>query len=243
MIKKFIHQFASPKTYLFQVNRAYKYIFYFSLSVYIFSLIWGILFTQEDFVQGNSFRIIYLHVPASFFSQSIYGAMAVASVTYLIWRVKLAAYLIIAMAPIGALVTFLALFSGSVWGIPTWGTWWQWDARITSTMILFIMYLGLISLHNSFSNHEKADKLLSWLVIVGFVNIPIIKKSVDWWSTLHQSASITLTDKPTIDPSMFYPLIGSIIGFFGIVTCLIIISSKVQIFKREKNKSWIKDYV
>ena len=243
MIKKFIHQFASPKTYLFQVNRAYKYIFYFSLSVYIFSLIWGILFTQEDFVQGNSFRIIYLHVPASFFSQSIYGAMAVASVTYLIWRVKLAAYLIIAMAPIGALITFLALFSGSVWGIPTWGTWWQWDARITSTLILFIMYLGLISLHNSFSNHEKADKLLSWLVIVGFVNIPIIKKSVDWWSTLHQSASITLTDKPTIDPSMFYPLIGSIIGFFGIVTCLIIISSKVQIFKREKNKSWIQDYV
>ena len=243
MIKKFIHQFASPKTYLFQINRIYKYIFYFSLFVYIFSLVWGILFTQEDFVQGNSFRIIYLHVPASFLSQSIYAAMAISSVIYLIWRVKLSAYLILAMAPIGALVTFLALFSGSVWGIPTWGTWWQWDARITSTLILFIMYLGLISLHNSFSNHEKADKLLSWLVIVGFVNIPIIKKSVDWWSTLHQSASITLTDKPTIDPSMLYPLIGSIIGFFGIVICLIIISSKVQIFKREKTKSWIKDYV
>tara|TARA_Y100000746_G_scaffold18993_1_gene14788 strand:- start:1980 stop:2711 length:732 start_codon:yes stop_codon:yes gene_type:complete len=243
VIKKFIHQFASPKTYLFQVNRMYKYIFYFSLFVYIFSLVWGVLFTQEDFVQGNSFRIIYLHVPASFLSQSIYAAMAISSVIYLIWRVKLSAYLILAMAPIGALVTFLALFSGSVWGIPTWGTWWQWDARITSTLILFIMYLGLISLHNSFSNHEKADKLLSWLVIVGFVNIPIIKKSVDWWSTLHQSASITLTDKPTIDPSMLYPLIGSIIGFFGIVICLIIISSKVQIFKREKTKSWIKDYV
>jgi len=243
VIKKFIHQFASPKTYLFQVNRMYKYIFYFSLFVYIFSLVWGVLFTQEDFVQGNSFRIIYLHVPASFLSQSIYAAMAISSVIYLIWRVKLSAYLILAMAPIGALVTFLALFSGSVWGIPTWGTWWQWDARITSTLILFIMYLGLISLHNSFSNHEKADKLLSWLVIVGFVNIPIIKKSVDWWSTLHQSASITLTDKPTIDPSMLYPLIGSIIGFFGIVICLIIISSKIQIFKREKTKSWIKDYV
>ena len=243
MIKKFIHQFASPKTYLFQVNRAYKYIFCFSLVVYIFSLVWGILFTQEDYVQGNSFRIIYIHVPASFFSQSIYAAMAIASVTYLIWRVKLAAYLIVAMAPIGALVTFIALFSGSVWGIPTWGTWWQWDARITSTLILLIMYLGLMSLHSSFSNHDKADKLLSWLVIVGFVNIPIIKKSVDWWSTLHQSASITLTDKPTIDASMLYPLIGSIIGFFGIITCLIIISSKVQIFRREKNKSWIKDYV
>ena len=204
---------------------------------------WGLLFTSEDLVQGNSYRIIYLHVPASFLSQSLYAAMAIASVIYLVWRVKLAAYLIISIAPIGAMVTFIALFSGSVWGIPTWGTWWQWDARITSTLILFIMYLGLISLHASFSNYEKADKLLSWLVIVGFVNIPIIKKSVDWWSTLHQSASITLTDKPSIDPSMLYPLIGSIIGFFGLIICLVILSSSVQILKRESTKSWLKDYV
>ena len=243
MIKKFIHQFASPKTYLFQVNKFYNYIFYTSISIYVLSITWGLLFVPEDFVQGNSFRIIYLHVPASFLSQSLYAAMAIASVTYLIWRVKLAAYLIIAIAPIGAMVTFIALSSGSIWGIPTWGTWWQWDARITSTLILFIMYLGLISLHGSFSNHEKADKLLSWLVIVGFVNIPIIKKSVDWWSTLHQSASITLTNKPSIDPSMLYPLIGSTIGFFGLIICLVIISSKVQIIKRESTKSWIKDYV
>ena len=243
MIKEFIHQFASPKTYLFQVNKFYNYIFYTSISIYVLSITWGLLFVPEDFVQGNSFRIIYLHVPASFLSQSLYAAMAIASVTYLIWRVKLAAYLIIAIAPIGAMVTFIALSSGSIWGIPTWGTWWQWDARITSTLILFIMYLGLISLHGSFSNYEKADKLLSWLVIVGFVNIPIIKKSVDWWSTLHQSASITLTNKPSIDPSMLYPLIGSTIGFFGLIICLVIISSKVQIIKRESTKSWIKDYV
>ena len=127
--------------------------------------------------------------------------MAVASVTYLVWRVKLAAYLIIAIAPIGAMTTFIALISGSIWGIPTWGTWWQWDARITSTLILFIMYLGLISLHNSFSNFEKADKLTSWLVIIGAVNIPIIKKSVDWWSTLHQPASIKITGTSTIHSS------------------------------------------
>jgi len=243
VIKRFIHQFASPKTYLFQVNKAYRYIFYISLIIYSFSLTWGLLFTPEDFVQGNSYRIIYLHVPASFISQSLYAVMAIASIAYLIWRVKLAAYFIIAIAPIGAMTTFMALISGSIWGIPTWGTWWQWDARITSTLILFIMYLGLISLHNSFSNYEKADKLLSWLVIVGFVNIPIIKKSVDWWSTLHQSASITLTDKPSIDLSMLYPLIGCIIGFFGLIICLVILSSKYQIFKRERKKSWVKDYV
>ena len=243
MIKKFIHQFASPKTYLYQVDRFYSYIFLISLITYTISITWGLLYTPEDFVQGNSYRIIYLHVPASFLSQSLYIAMAISSVTYLIWRVKLAAYLVIAIAPIVAMTTFIALISGSIWGIPTWGTWWQWDARITSTLILFIMYLGLISLHNSFSNHEKADKLLSWLVIVGAINIPIIKKSVDWWSTLHQSASITLTDKPSIDPVMLYPLIGSITGFFGLVICLVLLSSKYQIFIREKNKSWVKDYV
>ena len=225
------------------MNKVYRYILYISLIIYSFSLTWGFLFTPEDFVQGNSYRIIYLHVPASFISQSLYAIMAIASITYLIWRVKLAAYFIIAIAPIGAMTTFIALISGSIWGIPTWGTWWQWDARITSTLILFIMYLGLISLHNSFSNYEKADKLLSWLVIVGFVNIPIIKKSVDWWSTLHQSASITLTDKPSIDPSMLYPLIGCIIGFFGLIICLVILSSKYQIFKRERKKSWVKEYV
>jgi len=243
VIKKFIHQFASPKTYLFQINRFYKYIFYLSLAIYIFSIIWGLFFTLEDKVQGNSYRIIFLHVPAAFLSQTLYVAMAVASVTYLVWRVKLAAYLIVAIAPIGAMLTFIALSSGSIWGIPTWGTWWQWDARMTSTLILFIMYLGLISLHSSFNNQEKADKLLSWLVIVGSVNIPIIKKSVEWWSTLHQTSSDKFGENSNIDPSMLYPLIGSVIGFFGLIVCLVIISSKVQIIKRESAKSWVKDYV
>ena len=243
MIKKFIHQFASPKTYLYQVSRAYPYILFVSLFIYIFSIFWGLFLTPEDFVQGNSYRIIYLHVPASFISQSLYAGMAFASAIFLVWKVKLSAYLIKSIAPIGAITTFIALVSGSIWGIPTWGTWWAWDARIVSTLILFIMYLGLISLHDSFTNYDKADKFLAILVLVGSVNIPIIKMSVEWWSTLHQSASITITEKPAIDPSMLYPLFGSIIGFTGIVICLVILSSKLQILIREKNKSWVKDYV
>jgi heme exporter protein C len=243
VIKKFIHQFASPKTYLYQVSRAYPYILFVSLFIYIFSIFWGLFLTPEDFVQGNSYRIIYLHVPASFISQSLYAGMAFASVIFLVWKVKLSAYLIKSIAPIGAITTFIALVSGSIWGIPTWGTWWAWDARIVSTLILFIMYLGLISLHDSFTNYDKADKFLAILVLVGSVNIPIIKMSVEWWSTLHQSASITITEKPAIDPSMLYPLFGSIIGFTGIVICLVILSSKLQILIREKNKSWVRDYV
>ena len=221
----------------------YPYIFYISLCVYSLALIWGLAYAPADYLQGNSFRIMYLHVPASFLSQSLYLIMATAAAVFLIWKVKLAAYMIKAIAPIGALVTFIALVSGSIWGIPTWGTWWQWDARITSTLILFIMYLGLISLHSSFTNFEKADKFISVLVLIGFVNIPIIKKSVDWWSTLHQPASITLTDKPSIDPSMLYPLFFSMIGFSGLIICLVILSSKVQIFNREASKSWVKDNV
>ena len=243
VIKKFIHQFASPKTYFLQVKRLYPWVFYISIAIYVVAIIWGLLFTPKDFVQGNSYRIIYFHVPASFIAQSLYAAMAFSSAVYLIWKVKLAAYLSRSIAPVGATVTLIALISGSIWGIPTWGTWWEWDARITSTLILFIMYLGLISLHNSFNNFEKADKLFSYLAIIGFIQIPIIKKSVDWWSSLHQPASITISDKPSIDPVMLYPLFLSIIGFSGLVACLVILSSKVQIYKREKNKNWIKDYV
>jgi heme exporter protein C len=242
VLKKLYHQFASPKTYIILVNKIYPYILYFSLFVYIFALIWGLGFTPPDYIQGNSFRIIYLHVPASFLSQSLYLGMAIAASVFLIWKVKLAAYIIKSIAPIGALVTFIALVSGSIWGIPTWGTWWQWDARITSTLILFIMYLGLISLHSSFTNFEKADKFISVLVLIGFVNIPIIKKSVDWWSTLHQPASIS-TSGSSIDPSMLMPLLISIIGLGFTLISLGILSSRLYILNREKNKKWVLEHV
>ena len=206
MIKKFIHQFASPKTYFYQVNRIYPWLLYISLAIYLTAITWGLFFTPKDFVQGNSYRIIYFHVPASFIAQSLYAAMAISSLVYLVWKVKLAAYLSRSIAPVGATITFIALVSGSIWGIPTWGTWWEWDARITSTLILFIMYLGLISLHNSFNNFDKADKLFAYLSIIGFVQIPIIKKSVDWWSSLHQPASINILSKSSIHSSMLFPL-------------------------------------
>ena len=205
--------------------------------------IWGLLFAPQDAVQGNSYRIIFLHVPSVIFAELIYFFMAICALMHLVWRVKLAAYLIKAAAPIGAMITFLGLLSGSIWGIPTWGTWWQWDARITSTLILFIMYLGILTLHGSFSNKEKADRIMSILVVIGVINIPIIKKSVDWWSTLHQPASITVSGGSSIDPSMLYPLLISIIGLAFTLISLGILSSRSYIFTREKNKKWIQDSV
>ena len=243
MLKKLYHQFASPKTYVVLVNKMYPYIFYFSLCIYTIALVWGLAYAPADYMQGNSFRIMYLHVPASFLSQSLYLVMAIAAAVFLVWKVKLAAYMIKSIAPIGALVTFIALVSGSIWGIPTWGTWWQWDARITSTLILFIMYLGIITLHSSFSNAEKADRLMSILVVVGVVNIPIIKKSVDWWSTLHQPASITVSEGASIDPSMLYPLAISALGMGLTLIALGIMTSRLYILTREKNKKWVQSYV
>ena len=205
--------------------------------------LWGLAFAPEDAIQGNSYRIIFLHVPASIMAQLIYFFMSICALMHLVWRVKLAAYLIKSAAPVGVMITFIALFSGSIWGIPTWGTWWQWDARITSTLILFIMYLGIITLHSSFSNAEKADRLMSILVVVGVVNIPIIKKSVDWWSTLHQPASISISEGTSIDPSMLYPLTISIFGMTLTMIALGILVSKLYILTREKNKKWVQAHV
>jgi len=243
VITAFIHKFSSPKSFVNLTEKLYPFFIIIGVSMLIVGWIWGLLFAPEDAVQGNSYRIIFLHVPANIFAQMIYYFMSVCALMHLVWRVKLAAYLIKSAAPIGAMITFIAIFSGSIWGIPTWGTWWQWDARITSTLILFIMYLGILTLHGAFSNLEKADRLMSILVVVGVVNIPIIKKSVDWWSTLHQPASISVSGSSSIDPSMLYPLFISVIGLGFALISLGILNSRSYIFTREKNKRWVLEHV
>ena len=243
MISAFIHKFSSPKSFVDLTEKLYPFFIIAGVSLLIVGWTWGLLFAPQDAVQGNSYRIIFLHVPSVIFAELVYFFMAVCALMHIVWRVKLAAYLIKSAAPIGAMITFIGLFSGAIWGIPTWGTWWQWDARITSTLILFIMYLGILTLHGSFSNLEKADRLMSILVIIGVVNIPIIKKSVDWWSTLHQPASISVSGGSSIDPSMLYPLLISVIGLGFTLISLGILSSRSYILTREKNKKWISERV
>ena len=243
MISVIIHKFSSPKSFVQITKTLYPLFIFTGLFMLIIGWTWGLLFAPPDAVQGNSYRIIFLHVPAVIFAELIYFFMALCALMHIVWRVRLAAYLIKSAAPIGAMITFIGLFSGSIWGIPTWGTWWQWDARITSTLILFIMYLGILTLHGSFSNLEKSDRLMSILVVIGVVNIPIIKKSVDWWSTLHQPASISVSGGSSIDPSMLYPLIISVIGLGFTLISLGILTSRSYILGREKNKKWVLDHV
>jgi heme exporter protein C len=168
-------------------------------------LTWGLLYTAPDFRQGNSYRIIYIHVPAAVVALAGYYVMALAGAISLIWKMKMADIAMQAAAPVGAALTFIALVTGSIWGKPTWGTWWVWDARITSMLILLFLYLGVIALYEAYDNKAAAARACAVLALVGTVNIPIIYKSVDWWYSLHQPASIKFTGSSSIDPSMLYP--------------------------------------
>jgi heme exporter protein C len=209
------------------------------LILLIIGAVWGLMFSPADFRQGNSYRIMYIHVPAAVVALAGYYVMALAGAINLIWRMKMADVAMKAAAPVGAAFTFLALFSGAVWGKPTWGAWWVWDARVTSMLILLFLYLGVVALYEAFDNKEAAGKACAVLSLVGMVNIPIIYKSVDWWYSLHQPASIKLTGESTIDASMLYPLLLMIAAFYALFACCLLLNMRVELLRRESRTHWV----
>jgi len=233
-MKNLLLPLISIKEYISLNHKIYPYAIILGIALVLVGWGMGLFFAPIDAVQGHSYRIIYLHVPMAIYSQLIYWFMAIWSFCFLVWKIKIGPYMTISAAYVGCMVTFLALFSGSVWGIPTWGTWWQWDARITSTFILLIMYIALLTINSSFQNINKADQITAWVVLVGVINIPIIKKSVDWWSTLHQPASISLSSESSIDSSMLIPLSISIVGVGLFLFALGLKVSRLMILKREE---------
>lgn len=233
-MKNLLLPLISIKEYISLNHKIYPYAMILGIALVLVGWGMGLFFAPIDAVQGHSYRIIYLHVPMAIYSQLIYWFMAIWSFCFLVWKIKIGPYMTISAAYVGCMVTFLALFSGSVWGIPTWGTWWQWDARITSTFILLIMYIALLTINSSFQNINKADQITAWVVLVGIINIPIIKKSVDWWSTLHQPASISLSSESSIDSSMLIPLSISIVGVGLFLFALGLKVSRLMILKREE---------
>ena len=237
----FYHKLGSYPWFYKISSISIPYVFFLSIFLTTLGLVWGILYAPTDIQQGEVYRIIYMHVPAASVSQSIYYTMTVAAVVSIVWKMKMAGVFIKSMAPIGASFTALALISGAIWGQPTWGTWWVWDARLTSTLVLLLFYLVIIGLYSSFNKKKSADMAVSILTLVGAVNLPIIKKSVDWWNTLHQPASIKLTNSSSIAPEMLYPLLISIIGFYLIVLLAGLMSIRAEIAHREINKDWFKN--
>ena len=185
-----------------------------------------------DYQQGDSVRIMFIHVPSAWLSMAGYGVMAIAALGTLVWRHPLADVTQKAAAPIGAAFTFLALVTGSIWGKPMWGTWWVWDARLTSELVLLLVYLGLIALWQAVEDPGKAARAAAILTLVGTVNLPIIKFSVDWWNTLHQPASVFRTDGPTIDPSLLTPLLVMTIAMTLLYVVFLLMAMRNEILRR-----------
>lgn len=186
----------------------------------------------EDYQQGITVRIMYIHVPFAWLAMMCYTVMAISAIGTLVWKHPLADVSLKAAAPIGAVFTALALATGSIWGKPMWGTWWVWDARLTSVFVLFLMYLGIIALTRAMDDPSRAARAAAILTLVGFINIPIIKFSVDWWNTLHQPASVFRLDGPTIHASLLWPLLISALGFTLLFFTLHLTAIRTEIWRR-----------
>lgn len=208
-----MHKFANPARFSRLALQLEPWLGGIAAVCLIVGLYFGLFDSPQDYQQGEFVRIMYVHVPAAWMATMVYATMALGSASFLIWRHPLGDVLAQASAPLGAAFTAITLITGSLWGKPTWGTWWEWDARMTSVLILFFLYMGYMALAATLDAEERSKKTLAILVLIGVVNLPIIKFSVEWWSTLHQPASIIRLDGPTIDGSMLTPLLFMIAGF------------------------------
>ncbi len=232
---KTLHRFANPARFMRLSSRALPWCLVMSFAFLLAGLYLGLFVAPPDYQQGESARIMFVHVPAAWLALLIYGVMAVASATALVWRHPLADLIAKSCAPIGAAFTIVALVTGSLWGKPMWGTWWVWDARLTSVLILLFLYLGYMALWQALENRETASKAAAILAIIGVINLPIIKFSVDWWNTLHQPSSVVKLSGSTIHSSMLWPLLimaaGFLMFFFVVLILKVqreIIASKVR---------------
>ncbi len=199
--------------------------------IIIIGLIYALFVSPPDYVQGDSVRIMYVHVPASLLALACFGFIGIASISTLIFKIKILPLMAKSLAPVGFIFALISIVTGSLWGKPTWGTWWAWDARLTSMTVLLIFYLAYMAIWKFVNNFEKANKISSIIAIIGSLNLPIIKYSVDWWSTLHQSSSITLTSVPTIHYTMLIPLIVMLIGMIVYTLIIFLMKYKTEIIK------------
>lgn len=235
-----IYKLASPKHFYQYTTAILPWLVVLFGLLFAYGILAGLMFAPADYQQGDVFRIIYVHVPSAMLSLAIYLFMATMAGIGLIWRIKLAQILFKVSAPIGALLTLLALVTGALWGQPTWGTWWLWDARLTSELILLFLYMGVIALQSALAEDEKGIKASSILVLVGTVDLPIIHYSVYWWNTLHQKATLLRLQAPSIAPAMLYPLLAMILAFSLFYIIVLCLRTRNELLLREKDSSWVK---
>ncbi|WP_462157688.1 heme ABC transporter permease [Pseudoalteromonas sp. GB56] len=238
---KWLHPYAKAERAYKLCNTLLPYFAVVAVVGIVVGWVWGLAFAPADYQQKDSYRIIFIHVPSAIWSMGAYSSMAIAALIALVWQIRNAQLAVIAIAPVGAAMTVIALLTGAAWGKPMWGAWWVWDARLTSELILLFLYLGVLSLYHAFEDKRAGGKAASILALVGVVNLPIIHFSVEWWNTLHQGATITKFDSSAIDPSMFWPLMVNIAGFLGFLGAVTLIRLKTEILKSEQHRPWVKE--
>lgn len=242
-LKELWHRLGSPR-WFYRISGPLRLVLGAAAVVLLLTgTFWGLAVAPPDYQQGNSFRIIYVHVPSAIVAQSAYMLMGAAGLVLLVWRMKLADMVLAATVPFGMTMTALALFSGAVWGKPTWGTWWVWDARITSMLVLLFLYVGLYALRQAIPRQETAGRACAVLALVGVVNIPIIKYSVDWWLTLHQGSTFKLTEAPSMPPEMWLPLALNVAGVYCFFGANLLGRLRLEILEREQGTRWVRDLV
>ena len=234
------HKLASPPHAYRIAGRLAPCFGWSAFALIALGLYGGLLLAPADYQQGDAFRIVYVHAPSAWLSMFVYGTMAFAAAVGLIWRIKLAHAAAAASAPIGASFTVLALATGSIWGKPMWGTWWVWDARLTSELLLLFLYAGVMALRSSIDDRDRADRASALLAIVGVVNLPIIHYSVNWWNTLHQASTLTKIGKPSMAGDMLWPLLTMLVGFTLYFGAVLLVRLRGEILLRERDASWLR---
>jgi len=237
------HRLGSPREF-YKISRYATPIFgalFISLS--FIGAYQGLFLAPTDYQQGDSYRIIFVHVPSAWLSLFIYTVMAVAGAIGLIWRMKMAFVVTICSAPIGAAFTALALVTGSLWGKPIWGTWWVWDARLTSELILLFLYFGVMAVYYAFEDRKTAEKAAALLSVVGVVIVPIIHYSVEWWSSLHQGATVFREGGPAMPASMLTPLLLMALGFTFFYGYALFLRAQNMVLKNEQKSAWVRELV
>jgi heme exporter protein C len=227
-----LHRFANPGRFLRLSGRVLPWLAICGAVFTLAGLAWGLFVAPPDWQQGDAVRIMYVHVPAAWLASMGYAALAVCAVISIVWRHPLADLAALEIGPVGAVFTALCLATGSLWGKPMWGAWWVWDARLTSVLVLFFLYLGQIALIRAFDNPERGYRAAAILALVGAVNLPIIKFSVDWWNTLHQPDTIHLFGRTTMSASMLDPLLVSALGFTLVFAALVLARLRSAVMER-----------
>ncbi len=242
-IWRFFHKLASPPNFYRISGKWLPWLTWGFVITLLYGLYGALITAPADYQQGDAFRILYIHVPAAWMSLFVYVLMAVWGAVALIWRIKMAEVVLIASAPVGAVFTFIALITGAIWGKPMWGTWWVWDARLTSELILLFLYIGVIALYGAIEDKRTAGRAVSILCLVGVVNIPIIHYSVEWWNTLHQGSTVSVTKGSSMPADMLIPLLVLAITFKLFYGMVLIYQARNEVLVREARSKWVRALV